>query len=75
MVNMVYNFILESANADLIEKQEAWNMQKEYEIKYYINHSNTCTTTVQAPNTQTAAAIAKSMLPTATFIGQPREKR
>ena len=50
-------------------------MQKEYEIKYYINHSNTCTITVQAPNTQTAAAIAKSMLPTATFIGQPREKR
>jgi hypothetical protein len=49
-------------------------MQKQFEIKYYINNSNTCTTTVQAPNSQTAAAIAKSMLPTAKFVGQPRQK-
>ena len=50
-------------------------MQKEYEIKYYLNNSNTCTMTVQAPNSQTASSIAKSMLPKANFIGQPREKR
>jgi hypothetical protein len=49
-------------------------MPKEYEIKYYINNSNTCTTTVSAPKSQTAAAIAKSTLPTAKFIGQPRQK-
>jgi hypothetical protein len=49
-------------------------MPKEFEIKYYINNSNTCTTTVSAPNSQTAAAIAKSTLPTAKFVGQPRQK-
>jgi hypothetical protein len=51
------------------------NNQKEFEIKYFIRNSNTQYLRVQATNQQVAAEIAKSQLPTATFIGQPRQIR